>query len=45
MSGVLLSPMHAYIKGVPVAKILHTADWTNKRTFRKYYLKEHIVIE
>lgn len=39
------SVTNAYIKGVPVAEILRTADWTNERTFRKYYLREHIVLE
>ena len=39
------SVTNAYFKGVPVAKILRTADWTNERTFRKYYLKEHIALE
>ena len=27
---------NVYIKGVPVAEMLCTADWTNERTFRKY---------
>ena len=39
------SVTNAYIRGVPVAEILRTADWTNERTFRKYYLREHIVLE
>lgn len=39
------SATNAYIKGVPVAEILRTADWTNERIFRKYYLREHIVLE
>ena len=39
------SVTNAYIKGVPVADILRTADWTNERTFRKSYLGEHIVLE
>ena len=39
------SVTNAYIKGVPVAEILRTADWTNERTFRKYYLREHVVLE
>ena len=36
---------NAYIKDVPVAEILRTADWRNERTFRKYYVREHIVLE
>ena len=31
---------HAYAKGVPIAEILRAADWTNERTFRKYYLRQ-----
>ena len=27
---------------VPVAEILRTADWTNERTFRKYYLESRL---
>ena len=30
----------AYAKGVPIAEILRAADWTNERTFRKYYLRQ-----
>ena len=33
------SATNAYIKGVPVVEILRTADGTNERTFRKYYLR------
>ena len=43
MSGELFSVTNAYIKGVPVAEILRTADWTNERTFRKYYIRSLIV--
>ena len=39
------SVTNAYIKGVSVVEILRTGDWTNERTFRKYYLREHIVLE
>ena len=39
------SVTNAYIKGVPIAEILRTAHWTNERTFRNYYLKEHIALE
>lgn len=28
-----------YAKGVPIGDILRTADWSNERTFRKYYLR------
>ena len=31
---------HAHAKGVPIAEILRAADWTNERTFRKYYLRQ-----
>ena len=31
---------NAYAKGIPIAEILRTADWTNEHTFRKYYLRE-----
>ena len=31
---------HAYAKSVPIAEILRAADWTNERTFRKYYLRQ-----
>ena len=30
----------AFAKGVPMADILRMADWTNERTFRKFYLRE-----
>lgn len=33
------STSYAYAKGVPVAEILRAADWTNARTFKKYYLR------
>ena len=33
------SSSHAYARGVPIADILRTADWTNEKTFRKYYLR------
>ena len=39
------SVTNAHIRGVPVEEILRTADWTNERTFRKYYLREHIIHE
>ena len=31
---------HVFSKGVPTAEILHAADWTSERTFRKYYLRQ-----
>ena len=31
---------HAYAKSVPTAEISRAADWTNERTFRKYYLRQ-----
>ena len=34
------SVTNAYKRGVPRAEILRTADWTNARTFRKYYIRE-----
>ena len=33
------STSHALASGVPIEGILRTADWTNERTFRKYYLR------
>ena len=33
------SSSHAYARGVPIADILRAADWTNEKTFRKYYLR------
>ena len=36
---------HTYVTGVPVVEILRAAYWTNERTFRKFYLREHIVLE
>ena len=33
------SSSHAYARGIPIADILRAADWTNKTTFRKYYLQ------
>ena len=32
------STSHAYARGIPIAEILRTADWSNEKTFRKYYL-------
>ena len=34
------SVTNAYKRGVPEAEILRTAEWTNERTFRKYYIRE-----
>ena len=45
LCGVSVTNTHLFVKGVPVAEILHTAYWTNERTFRKFYLREHIVLE
>ena len=36
---------NAYVKSVRGAEIVHTADWTNERTLRRYNLREHIVLE
>ena len=33
------SSSHAYARGVPIADILRAADWTNEKTFRKYFLR------
>ena len=42
---VSVTNTHLYVKGVPVVEILRAAYWTNERTFRKFYLREHIVLE
>ena len=36
---------NACIEGVRNAEILRTADWKNESTLRRYYLREHIVLE
>ena len=42
---VSVTNTHLSVKGVPVVEILRAAYWTNERTFRKFYLREHIVLE
>ena len=42
---VSVTKTHMYVKGVPVVHILHAAYWTDERTFRRFYLKEHVVLE
>ena len=36
------SSSHAYARGVPIADILRTADWTYEKTFSKYYLRSFV---
>ena len=36
---------HMHVKGVPLVQILRAAYGKNERTFRTFYLKEHIVLE
>ena len=42
---VSVTNTHLYVKGVQVVEISRAAYWTNERTFRKFYLREHIVLE
>ena len=42
---VSVTNTHMHVKGVPVVEILRASYWTNEHTFRKFHLREHIVLE